>query len=219
MHHTAAVYALLAFMAIGTMYAVAQAGCQVNAYGRCHGQPYGPTSYGNYGGYGTYSTPQPRVQQMYYPHAAIQTPTPQYRQGLSPVEAHAQWQNNQRRYEEINAFYTRTPNGVGGYYTPPSAVVRPYPRYSDYTYPQARAQAQKWGTPNFTIYSTSLLNGVPTTAMENPYAFRTARVYITQQQADAYDKLYALGITNRPRPSHMVVGKRPQPHPPSRFGY
>lgn len=194
---------LLGFISVAssTVQAYPNAGygsqCALNAYGRCNGQPYGA------------------VQQINYPYAQVNTPAPMYRTDLDPVEQHAQWMNNQRRYQEVNRVYSRTPNNVGGYYTQPSAAIRPYPSYAEYAYRQARAEKQQWGTSATPVYSMQLSGS---TKIINTDAFRYPRLYITPQQAASYDRLYELGVTDRRRPENAVVGRRPMPYADSRFG-
>jgi hypothetical protein len=179
--------------------------CVPNVYGHCVNQPTGYS--------GAFNTP---VQQINYPHAQVNTPAPTFRTDLDPVQQHAQWMNNRRRYEEVNELYNRVPNGIGGYLTRPAGAIRPYPSYADYAYRQERAAKQQWGSPAPTVYSQQI---VGSTRIVNTDAFRKPRLYITQEQANAYDRLYELGVTTRRRPENAVVGRRPQPHPDSRFGY
>jgi hypothetical protein len=166
-------------------------GCAVaSPYGRCLGQA-------------------PGVMDVDYPYDALRSPAPEARQNLSPVEQHAQWMNNQRRYEELNNTLRQVPYGnVRGNQLLGNDVrysVRPYPSYADYAYRHKRAELRTAGKPFVGVYANT-----GTMQLTNYYTGRK-RFYITAKQAKMYDTLYAMGLTSRRRPEGAVVGRLPKP--------
>jgi hypothetical protein len=147
--------------------------CVQSPYGRCLGQP----------------------SAIGYPYDTVNYPAPRDTSNLSPVDRHAQWQENERNYERINKIYTQNYDNLGNPSLNNFQSIRPYPRYVDYAYRQEKERLRSAGKPFMGTASV-----VGTTVVVTPQYY-----YITRQEAKQYDYLYRMGITSRRRPQGAVV--------------